>query len=97
MANDTDHIFPGKPFIETTLDALHAKDDMSRKATIPYLQRAAMAGIIIGVFYGAYYTTVSVFSGLSLSGTSLAGALRARSRRIASAREPYPRPPGSEG
>lgn len=73
MADNMDHIFPGKPFIETTLDALHVKDDMSRNATVPYLQRAAMAGILIGVFYGAYYTTVSVFAGLNLGSTSLVG------------------------
>ena len=73
MSNDMGHIFPGKEFIATTLDALQVKDDMSRKATVPYLQRAAMAGILIGVFYGAFYTTMSVFAGLSLDGTSLAG------------------------
>ncbi|MBK7819791.1 MAG: formate/nitrite transporter family protein [Tessaracoccus sp.] len=73
MGKDMGHIFPGKEFIETTLDALHVKDDMSRKATIPYLQRAAMAGILIGVFYGAYFTTVSVFAGISAGDTSLVG------------------------
>jgi len=73
MAKDMGHIFPGREFIQTTLDALHVKDDMSRAATIPYIQRAAMAGILIGVFYGAYYTTVSVFTGLNFGDTSLAG------------------------
>lgn len=73
MAKDMGHIFPGRAFIDTTLDALHVKDDMSRAATIPYLQRAAMAGILIGVFYAAYYTTVSIFAGLQLGETSLTG------------------------
>ena len=73
MSNDMGHIFPGKEFIATTLDALQVKDDMSRKATVAYLQRAAMAGILIGVFYGAFYTTMSVFAGLSIDGTPLAG------------------------
>lgn len=69
MATSTEHIFPGVPFINTTLDALRAKDDMSRLATIPYLQRAVMAGIVISVFYGAYFSLVALFTSLAPGGT----------------------------
>lgn len=72
MANDTTHIFPGVPFINTTLDALRAKDDMSRFATVPYLQRAAMAGIVISVFYVAYFSTVALFTSM-VPGGALTG------------------------
>ncbi len=69
MADGTEHIFPGVPFINTALEALRAKDDMSRFATIPYLQRAAMAGIVICVFYVAYFSTVAMFTSMAPGGT----------------------------
>ncbi|HRA75102.1 MAG TPA: formate/nitrite transporter family protein [Propionicimonas sp.] len=76
MATDRDRLFPGTTFINTALDALEAKDDMSRRVTVPYLQRAAMAGIIIGVFYGAFYATMAVFAGIPVGEGNLAGVGR---------------------
>jgi formate/nitrite transporter FocA (FNT family) len=73
MATDADRLFPGTTFINSALDALAAKDDMSRRVTVPYLQRAAMAGIVIGVFYGAFYATMAVFTGIEVGDTDLAG------------------------
>lgn len=73
MATETERLFPGKFFISTALEALEAKTAMSGELAVRYLQRAAMAGILIAVFYGAYFSTVATFSGLSLDGTPLTG------------------------
>ena len=45
---DRGHLFPGKRFISTVLEALDTKTAMSGEMTRRYLQRAAMAGVIIG-------------------------------------------------
>lgn len=73
MAKHMEHIFPGLTFIDSALDALRVKDDMSRHATIPYLQRATMAGILVGVFYIIHFALVGLFSGLTSDGASLVG------------------------
>lgn len=69
-------IFPGTDFIDAALDALRVKDAMSRQATIAYLQRAGMAGILIGVFYGAYFASVATFGAIPAGATTLAGVGR---------------------
>ena len=58
---DQGHLFPGRKFISTVLDALETKTAMSGGMTRRYLQRAAMAGIIIGVFYLINYTVIAGF------------------------------------
>ncbi len=58
---DQGQLFPGKKFISTVLDALETKTAMSGGMTRRYLQRAAMAGIIIGVFYLINYTVIAGF------------------------------------
>lgn len=73
MATETERLFPGKFFISTALEALEAKTAMSKELTIRYLQRAGTAGILIAIFYGAYFSTVATFSGIQVGGTGLAG------------------------
>lgn len=59
---DTSHLFPGKKFISTVLDALETKTAMSGSLTRVYLMRSAMAGGIIGIMYLAYFACVSAFT-----------------------------------
>lgn len=59
---NSDRLFPGRFFIDSVLDATDTKVAMSSRVTVPYLQRAAMAGMLIGVFYGAYYALVATFA-----------------------------------
>lgn len=54
-----DPLFPGKQFITTTLEVLEAKTTMSGALTRRYLQRAAMAGIIIGLLYATNYAIIA--------------------------------------
>lgn len=56
-----DPLFPGKQFISTTLEVLEAKTTMSGALTRRYLQRAAMAGIIIGLLYATNYAVIAAF------------------------------------
>lgn len=58
---DRGQLFPGKKFISTVLDALDTKTAMSGEMTRRYLQRAAMAGVIIGGFYLINYTVIAAF------------------------------------
>ncbi len=59
---DSGQLFPGKKFISTVLEALETKTAMlSGEMRRRYLQRAAMAGIIIGVFYVINYTVIAGF------------------------------------
>lgn len=73
MSRPSDSLFPGKVFISTVLDALDTKTAMTGAVTRVYLQRAAMAGMIVAVFYGANFSLVSVFAGIHVGETSLAG------------------------
>jgi len=59
--SDTSHLFPGKHFISTVLEALDTKHAMSGRLRRRYLQRAAMAGIIIGIFYTVNYAVIAGF------------------------------------
>ena len=65
-------LFPGKHFISTVLEALETKTTMSGALGRRYLMRAAMAGIIIGLLYGAHYAVIAAFDAVVLGGTSLA-------------------------
>ena len=64
-------LFPGKHFISTILEALETKNDMSGRMTRRYLQRAAMAGIIIGLMYGTNYAVVAGFDAIPAGDTTL--------------------------
>ena len=76
MPTPHERLYPGRQFIDTALDALDSKTRMSRELTIPYLQRAAMAGIIIGVFYGAYFAVVATFNAIPAGDSTLIGVGR---------------------
>jgi formate/nitrite transporter FocA (FNT family) len=73
MATETERLFPGKFFISTALEALETKTAMSADLAVRYLQRAGTAGILIAIFYGAYFTTVATFSAITVDGTPLTG------------------------
>ncbi|MGP7959364.1 formate/nitrite transporter family protein [Sanguibacter sp. A247] len=78
MPADRESLFPGTTFVSTVLDAADTKAEMSRWLTRVYLMRAAMAGLIIGVFYLANYAIIAAFvavdPGLGTIGR-LAGAI----------------------
>jgi len=61
---DQSQLFPGKQFISTVLDALETKTAMSGGLARVYLMRAAMAGILIGVMYLAYFAVLAAFAGV---------------------------------
>lgn len=61
---ERNELFPGKQFISTILHALDTKTAMSSGLARVYLMRAAMAGVIIGVMYVAYYTVIGAFAGI---------------------------------
>ncbi|WP_098453810.1 formate/nitrite transporter family protein [Sanguibacter antarcticus] len=61
MAQDPHDLFPGRHFISTVLDALDTKTELSGALARRYLQRAAMAGIIIGVLYVTNYSVIAAF------------------------------------
>ena len=59
---DQQRIFPGTQFISTVLDAAAAKETMTSRLSRVFIMRAAMAGILIGVFYLANYTVIAAFA-----------------------------------
>ncbi|AYD90820.1 formate/nitrite transporter family protein [Actinomyces sp. 2119] len=69
-------LFPGKQFISTVLEALETKTRMTGTIAHRYLMRAAMAGMIVAVFYVVNYAIVGTFDELSVGGASLAGVGR---------------------
>ncbi|WP_127842214.1 formate/nitrite transporter family protein [Actinomyces wuliandei] len=69
-------LFPGKQFISTVLEALDTKTRMTGTIAHRYLMRAAMAGMIVAVFYVVNYAVVGTFDELTVGGTSLAGVGR---------------------
>lgn len=73
MGRVSDDLFPGKHFISTVLGALDTKHQMSGSIAQRYLQRAAMAGIIIGLMYLVNFTVVATFADLKLGETTLSG------------------------
>lgn len=74
MSSENDRLFPGRVFIETVLDATDTKVAMARRLTVPYLQRAAMAGILIGLFYCAYFAVAGTFTQFPAGDGSWLGA-----------------------
>jgi formate/nitrite transporter FocA (FNT family) len=64
-------LFPGTQFISTILDSLETKSAMSSQVWRVYLMRAAMAGMIIGIFYIAYYTIIAGFDSIPVGADSL--------------------------
>ncbi|MEA5153273.1 formate/nitrite transporter family protein [Raineyella sp.] len=73
MEIDDDRLYPGRVFIENTLEAADTKVHMSSRITVRYLQRAAMAGFLIGLFYVAYHATAATFAAVQVGGVSLVG------------------------
>lgn len=73
MEINDDRLYPGRVFIENTLEAADTKVHMSTRTTVRYLQRAAMAGFLIGLFYVAYHATVATFATVQVGGVTLAG------------------------
>ena len=61
---DADKLFPGKFFISTVLDVLESKKKMTGHMRRRYIQRAAMAGIIIAIFYVIDYTMIGAFDSI---------------------------------
>lgn len=68
---ETHQLFPGKLFISTILEALEAKTAMSGELARRYLQRAAMAGIIIGLLYVTYFSVIAAFDQVAVDGSTL--------------------------
>ena len=66
-------LFPGKFFISTVLDSLETKHQMSGVMSRRYLQRAGMAGIIIGLMYLTNFSVIAVFADLKLGDAPLTG------------------------
>lgn len=60
--SDYERLFPGKHFISTVLDALDTKTEMSGALARVYVMRSAMAGLLIGVMYLAYFSIVAAFA-----------------------------------
>ncbi len=73
MATDSERLFPGKFFISSALEALETKAAMSKELSVRYLQRAAVAGVLIAIFYGAYFSTIAMFGAISVGETPLTG------------------------
>jgi formate/nitrite transporter FocA (FNT family) len=78
MADDPLHLFPGRQFISTVLEALDTKQTMSGELARRYLQRAAMAGVIIGVLYATNFALIAAFAGMDGGD----GALRPLGRMV---------------
>lgn len=76
MTEASNALFPGKTFISTVLEALETKTRMTGTLAHRYLMRAAMAGMIVAVFYMVNYAIVGVFAGITVGDTSLAGVGR---------------------
>lgn len=71
MSQQTDQLFPGKYFISTVLETLDTKTRMSGDLLRAYLQRAAMAGVIIGLFYATNYALIATFDQVSTGVSTL--------------------------
>jgi formate/nitrite transporter FocA (FNT family) len=71
-AADPQSLFPGKQFISTALEVLETKTTMSGGLARRYLQRAAMAGVLIGLLYATFYAVLAAFAGIEVGdGSSL--------------------------
>lgn len=66
-STDPQALFPGKQFIGTVLQLLETKTAMSGTLARRYLQRAAMAGIIIGLLYATNYAVLAALTSVNPS------------------------------
>ena len=66
-----EQLFPGKKFKSTILEIFETKTKMSGSLTTRYLQRAAMAGILIGVLYCLNFAVVAAFAAVPAGTTTL--------------------------
>lgn len=66
-----DKLFPGRQFISTVLDAFTTKSEMSGRLWKIYLMRAAMAGMIISIFYVSSYAIRAAFDEIPIGGTTM--------------------------
>ena len=64
-------LFPGKHFIGTILEALETKTEMSGELTRRYLQRAAMAGFVIGLLYVTNFAIIAALDAMQVGEVSL--------------------------
>ncbi len=71
MSSGSEALFPGKQFISTVLELVDSKAAMSARVAQRYLMRAAMAGIIVGVFYVTYYAIVAGFDAVAVGSGNL--------------------------
>ncbi len=71
MTTDHGHLFPGKFFISTALEALETKTSMAGQLGRRYLQRAIMAGVLIAVFYLTNYSVIAAFDAIAVGEQSL--------------------------
>jgi formate/nitrite transporter FocA (FNT family) len=72
---ETQKLFPGKYFISSILEMLEYKSEMTGQTKRRYLMRAAMAGIIVGLFYVGHYTIDAGFESVGESATDPEGLL----------------------
>ncbi|MFP5415294.1 MAG: formate/nitrite transporter family protein, partial [Actinomycetes bacterium] len=72
MVHPNERLFPGKVFIGTVLEALDTKVTMTGQVTRIYLQRAAMAGMIIAILYSVYFSMLAAFTALPFGDVTLA-------------------------
>ena len=72
---ETHKLFPGRPFISAILEMLEYKTEMTGATKRRYLMRAAMAGIIVGLFYVGHYTIDAGFESVGRSATNPEGLL----------------------
>lgn len=68
---DPQSLFPGKQFISTALEVLETKTTMSGGLARRYLQRAAMAGVLIGLLYATFYALVAAFAAIEVGDGTL--------------------------
>jgi len=66
-----EQLFPGKKFKSTILEVFATKTKMSGSLTNRYLQRALMAGFLIGVLYCVNYALVAAFAAVPAGDGSL--------------------------
>ena len=64
-------LFPGRQFISTVLVLLDTKSQMSARLWKIYLMRAAMAGVIISIFYLSSYGIQATFEAVPAGAASL--------------------------
>lgn len=71
-------LFPGRRFISTVLEVLESKQEMTGRLVGKYLQRAAMAGFFVGIFFTTYFAIIARFSAFDAgAGFALVGKVLA--------------------